>query len=105
MARVVDHLSVAELQHRFRAYPDPVEAWHVRTIWLLAKDHTIGASSKVTTLGTRWVEQLPERYHASGPEALANGGRRNFLAEPADAGGAAAAAGRAAARRRAVVEP
>ncbi len=79
MARVADHLSVAELELRFRACPDPVEARHVQVIWLLAQGHTIGATSKVTTFGTRWIEQLLERYNASGPEALANGRRRNGL--------------------------
>ncbi|MGI3899299.1 MAG: IS630 family transposase [Janthinobacterium lividum] len=38
-----------------------------------------GATSEVTTFGTRWIEQLLERYNASGPEALANGRRRNGL--------------------------
>ena len=79
MARVVDHLSVAELERRFRACPDPVEARHVQVIWLLAQGHTIGATSKVTTFGTRWIEQLLERYNASGPDALANGRRHNGL--------------------------
>ena len=78
-ARVADHLSVAELELRFRACPDPVEARHVQVIWLLAQGHTIGATSKVTTFGARWIEQLLERYNASGPEALANGRRRNGL--------------------------
>ena len=79
MARVVDHLSGAESEHLFRAYPDPVEARHVHAIWLLAQGHTIGATSRVTTFGTRWIEQLLERYNASRPEALANGRRRNGL--------------------------
>ncbi len=79
MARVADHLSVAELERRFRAYPDPVEARHVQAIWLLAQGHTIGATSKVTTFGTRWIEQLLERYNASEPDALANGRRHNGL--------------------------
>ncbi len=79
MARVADHLSVSELERRFRACPDPVEARHVQVIWLLAQGRTVGATSEVTTFGTRWIEQLLERYNASGPEALANGRRRNGL--------------------------
>ena len=79
MARVADYLSVAELERRFRACPDPVEARHVQAIWLLAQGRTVGATSEVTSFGTRWIEQLLERYNASGPEALANGRRRNGL--------------------------
>lgn len=79
MARVVDHLSVTELEHRFRACPDPVEARHVQAIWLLAQGRTVGATSKVTTFGTRWIEQLLERPNASGPDAPANGRQHNGL--------------------------
>ncbi len=63
MRRVADHLDILELERRFRTCPDPVEARHVQVIWLLAQGHTIGATSKVTAFGTRWVEQLLERYN------------------------------------------
>ena len=39
----------------------------------------VGATSDVTSFDTRWIEQLLDRYNASGPEALANGRRRNGL--------------------------
>src|SRR3978361_1792497 len=79
MRRVADHLSVAELERLFSVCPAPVEARHVQVIWLLAQGHTVGATSKVTAFGTRWVEQLLERYNASGPDALANGPRHTGL--------------------------
>ena len=77
MAFVADHLSVADLERRFVGCTDPVEARHVQVIWLLAQGHTVGATSKVTAFGTRWIEQLLERYNASGPDSLADGHRRN----------------------------
>ena len=77
MRRVVDHLSVAELERRFVESSDPVEARHVQVIWLLAQGRTVGATSRVTAFGTRWIEQLLERYNASGPDSLADGHRRN----------------------------
>ena len=77
MRRVVDHLSVSELERRFVGCADPVEARHVQVIWLLAQGHTVGATSRVTAFGTRWIEQLLERYNASGPDSLADGHRRN----------------------------
>ena len=79
MPCVVDHLSISDLEQRFRSCPDPVEARHVQVIWLLAQGHTVKATSKVTAFGTRWIQQLVERYNASGPDALANGRRRNGL--------------------------
>ena len=53
MRRVVDHLSVSELERRFVGCADPVEARHVQVIWLLAQGHTVGATSRVTAFGTR----------------------------------------------------
>ncbi len=79
MARVSDHLSISDLEQRFRGCPDPVKARHVQAIWLLAQGHSVGATSKVTAFGPRWIEQRVQRYNASGPTALANGRRHNGL--------------------------
>ncbi|WP_237476441.1 helix-turn-helix domain-containing protein [Lichenibacterium dinghuense] len=77
MARVAEHLSVADLEQRFRSCPEPIEARHLQVIWLLAQGHTVGATSKVTSFGPRWIEQSLERYNASGPDALGDGHRHN----------------------------
>ena len=77
MARVVDHLSAADLERRYVGCADRVEARHIQAIWLLAQGRTVAAAAEVTAFGQRWIEQLLERYNASGPEALANGLRRN----------------------------
>ena len=77
MARVVDHLSAADLERRDVSCADPVEARHIQAIWLPAQGRTVAATAAVTAFGGRWVEQLLERYNASGPAALANGLRRN----------------------------
>jgi hypothetical protein len=61
MARVADHLSVAELERRFRVCRDTVEARYVKVIWLPAQGHTVGATSRVTAFGPRWIVQLLER--------------------------------------------
>ena len=39
MARVADHLSIAELEERFRSAKDPILARHAQVIWLLAQGH------------------------------------------------------------------
>src|SRR4051812_19684779 len=43
MARVAEHLSIAELEERFRTAKDPILARHVQVIWLLAQGHTRGS--------------------------------------------------------------
>ena len=109
MARVADHLSISDLEQRFRGCTDPVEARHVQAIWLLAQGHTVGWTSKVTAFGPRWIEQLLERYKYVRPRGLGQrAATQRPQAEPVDARGAgsgATAAGRAAARPWAVVEP
>lgn len=77
MARVVEHVSVSELEERFRAAEDPTLARHVQVIWLLARGHTTAEVSAVTSFVPRWIEQLLARYNAEGPPALGDLRRRN----------------------------
>ena len=79
MPCVADHLSILDLEQRFRSCADPVEARHVQVIWLLARGHTVGVTSKVTAFGRRWIQHLFQRYNAPGPDALANRRRHNGL--------------------------
>jgi hypothetical protein len=41
MAHVADHLSIVELEERYRSCTDACSARHFQTIWLLAQGHTI----------------------------------------------------------------
>ena len=77
MARVADHLSVEDLEARFRSAQDPTATRHVQVIWLLARGHTIADVAAVTSFVPRWIEQLLARYNAHGPEALGDLRRRN----------------------------
>ena len=61
MARVVEHLSVAELEARFEACEDVTSSRHFQTIWLLAKGHSTGKVAEMTSFGQRWIEELLER--------------------------------------------
>ncbi len=70
MAEVVAHLSVADLEARYRAASDARSARHFQTIWLLAKGHGMGDVASTTTFGVRWIEKLLARYNAEGPDAL-----------------------------------
>src|SRR3954463_5717929 len=70
MARIVGHLSIAELESRYRAAQDATEARHLQAIWLLAQGRTVLEVSEVLAFVPRWVTQLAARPNASGPAAL-----------------------------------
>ena len=77
MARIVGHLSVADLEARYRAAPDVTEARHFQAIWLLAQGRTVLEVSEVLAFVPRWVTRLAARHNASGPGALGDRRRRN----------------------------
>src|ERR687894_1995582 len=77
MAGIVDHLSVEQLEARYRAARDVTEARHLQAIWLLAQGRTFLEVAEVLAFVPRWVEQLAARYNASGPAALGDQRRRN----------------------------
>src|SRR3954447_24831379 len=77
MARIVDHLPVAELEARYRAARDVMEARHYQAIWLLARGRTFLELAEVLAFVPRWVEELAARYNAFGPSALGDQRRRN----------------------------
>ena len=77
MEEVVAHLSVAELEARFRAASDARSTRHLQAIWLLAKGHRTAEVAATTAFGVRWVEKLLARYNAGGPDALGDLRRRN----------------------------
>jgi transposase len=77
MAYIVEHLSVEELETRYRAAHDATEARHFQAVWLLAQGRTVLEVAEVLAFVPRWVEQLAARYNASGPEALGDRRRHN----------------------------
>ena len=77
MARIVDHLSVEQLEARYRAARDVTEARHTQAIWLLAQGRTFLEVAEVLAFAPRWVEELAARYNAHGPEALGDQRQRN----------------------------
>ena len=77
MAHIVGHLSLRQLEARYRACHDATEARHLQAIWLLAQGRTVLEVAEVLAFVPRWVEQLAARYNASGPAALGEQRRRN----------------------------
>ena len=75
--RIVEHLSVTELEERYRAAQDVTEARHTQAVWLLAQGRTVLDVAGVLAFTPRWVEELAARYNARGPDALGDQRRRN----------------------------
>jgi transposase len=66
------HLSVAELERRYRSAHDPNERswWHI--LWLLSQGHTAVSVAAVTGYSAYWIGQIAKRYNTEGPEAMRN---------------------------------
>ena len=77
MARIVEPLSVEELEARHRAARDVTEARHAQAIWLSAQGRTVLEVAAVLAFAPRSLTRLAARYNAFGPEALGDGRRRN----------------------------
>jgi transposase len=77
MARIVDHLSVAELGRRYRECSEARSARHFQAIWLLAQGRAFAEVAATTGMASRWVQQLARRYNERGAEALGDLRRGN----------------------------
>ena len=87
MARVLDHLSVAEVQAGYRGSGDATLARNYQTIWLLKQGRTIAETAALD----RATAGALQRVRAGEPRRPAARQRRE--ADAADAGDAGAAAG------------
>ena len=63
MAHIVAHLSLEELEKRYRAAQDATEARHLQAIWLLAQGRAVLEVADVLAFVPRWVEALAARYN------------------------------------------
>ena len=77
MARVVEHLSVAELRAGYRGSGDATLARHFQVIWLLAQGRTVAETARLTSFVPRWIEELLVRYNVFGPSSLGDRRRGN----------------------------
>ena len=77
MARVADHLSVAELRAGYRGSGDATLARHYQVIWLLAQGRTVTEAARLTSFAPRWIDALLARYNAFGPASLGDRRRGN----------------------------
>lgn len=66
------HLSVAELERRYRSAHDPNERSWWQILWLLSQGHTAVSVAAVTGYSAYWIGQIAKRSNTDGPEAMRN---------------------------------
>jgi transposase len=71
---IAPHLTVAELEQRYRQAGDPVARSQWQMLWLLAGGRPTAEVARVTGYSVRWVQEIARRYRA-GPAAI--GDRRH----------------------------
>ena len=78
---IAPHLTVAELEQRYRRAGDPVARSQWQILWLLAGGMPTAEVARVTGYSVRWVQELARRYR-SGPEAIGDRRHTNPGAPP-----------------------
>jgi hypothetical protein len=66
------HLSIAELEHRYRAAKEPNERTWWQILWLLAQGRTATELSAVIGYRAYWIGQIAKRSNEQGPAGMQN---------------------------------
>jgi transposase len=73
--KLAEHLTIAELEQRYRQASDPVARSHWQIIWLLRQGRPSAEVADVTGYSITWIYAIVRRYNCDGPDAL--GDRRH----------------------------
>lgn len=76
------HLSVEQLETRYRRAKDPVERTHYQIIWLLAQGTPTEDVAAVTGYCRDWIRQIARRYNKDGTDGIGDRRHENPGAEP-----------------------
>jgi len=66
------HLSVDDLEQRYRAAHEPHKRSWWQILWLLARGQTATATADSTGYTRAWIGQIAKRYNQQGPEGMVN---------------------------------
>ena len=66
------HLSLDELEQRYRTAKEPNERTWWQILWLLAQGRTATELSAVIGYRAYWIGQIAKRYNEQGPEGMRN---------------------------------
>ena len=88
MTAIAEHLSVSELEQRYKTANEAIAKSHFHAIWLLARGYSVDQVSRLLSFSTRWVRDLVKRYNEGGPDRLGdqrvnNGTQATILTAPA----------------------
>src|SRR5215468_12135326 len=70
--RLATHLSVDELERRYRAAHEPHERTWWQIVWLLARGQLAKDIAESTGYTRTWIGQIAKRYNAEGVEGMHN---------------------------------
>jgi GAF domain-containing protein len=79
---IAPHLSLEELEHRYRQAKEPVERSDYQIIWLLASGRRSEDVAAITAYSRSWIYELVWGYNRIGPESLGDGRGENPGATP-----------------------
>lgn len=69
------HLTLDELEQRYRRTKDPVARSHWHILWLLSSGTPTAEVARVTRYSVNWVREIARRYREDGPTGI--GDRRH----------------------------
>src|SRR5436190_18916018 len=69
------HLTVDELEQRYRRAADPVARSQWQIVWLLSRGTPTAEVARVTGYSVNWVREIARRYREDGPTGI--GDRRH----------------------------
>jgi transposase len=70
--KLAAHLSVSELEQRYRGASEPTERSRWQILWLLSKGQLAREVAESTGYSAYWIGQIARRYNAEGPNGVAN---------------------------------
>lgn len=79
---IAPHLSLEELEIRYRQAKEPIERSHYQIIWLLASGRRTEDVAEITGYSRSWIYELVWGYNRIGPETLGDGRQDNPGAAP-----------------------
>ena len=75
--QIAPHLTVEELEQRYRQASDGVERSHYQILWLLSQGRTTAEVAQITSYSRSWIYELVWGYNRLGPESLGDKRQQN----------------------------
>lgn len=76
------HLTLDELEQRYRRSSDPVARSQWQIVWLLSSGTPTAAVAQVSGYSVNWVREVARRYREDGPAGIGDRRHRNPGAAP-----------------------